>query len=907
MEEAESFGEQLQRYRKAADLSRLELAQRAGISRNSILNLERGATRGAHQYTVERLAQALELSGDDRGRFMAAVDRRRTPRTVKAHPPGPLVPWSLTLLIGREADLDMLRTQLMAPETRLVTVLGPAGVGKTRLAIAAAQEARPHFAHGAAFLSLAPLPDSDLFLSSIAHAFSIREGSGQPLWDAVVVALHERHLLLLLDNCEHLLPSLSLRIAALLEACPRITVLATSRSPLHLRGEQEMVIHPLPVPLPGQALTVEALGRVPAVTLFVQRARSVRPEFQITEATASAVATICRRLDGLPLAIELAAARIKLLVPDDLLARLDRRLPLLTGGPHDLPQRQQTLRDALAWSYDLLSEEEQSFFARLGVCVGGWTLATAEALSAAVDAERQAGSSLDALTALVQQSLVRVEDDRQGGPRFSLLETMRDFALECLAARGDEEGARRAHAHVFLALAEEAEPLLRGGVQQTEWFDRLEAEHGNLRAALQWTTLQGEEEIGLRLAGALGRFWDLHDHWAEGRQWIETLLALPLAAAAASEKGAARIRALRVAGALAYRQLDLTAASGYLKQSLTLARAAADRSGEAAALTVLATVRVRAGDTAAATTLLHESLALHRTLDDRGGIARVLMNLAGLAYDRGDYPAALASGREALVLQRAAGDLQDAGVTLNNMAAAAQCQGDADRAWDFFMESLVLHRQMGNRSGEALVLSNLAHVALGRDETAHAGGLFEDAVALYDALATPYHRAAGLLCQGHAAQCRGDTRTAERAFVAGQAAWQDLGQPWGVATALQSRAAVALGSGQADRAESPYRKALLLWKAQTSSIGMTECLEGLARCARVQGQLEYAARLLGAAAAQRAHIHILPPPADRQILERETDMVRAALGHAAYTVAWAEGQALTLEEAISLACAPLPQ
>ncbi len=486
-----SFGDLLQGFRDRAALTQEELAERAGLSADAIGLLERGERQRPRRHTVRQLAGALGLSDEECARFAAARQAQRAaPRPDAALRPA--LPLPATTFVGRAAEIADLTRLLAPPTVRLVTLTGPGGVGKTRLAVEVAARLADQFADGAVFVPLAPLREPALVLDGIARELGITDRGGRPRLERLTARLRARRLLLVLDNFEHLLPAAPL-LADLLAACPRLVVLATSRAPLRLSGERQYPVPPLPPPDAGSASRPENLAHHPALALFAQRAGAVAPGFALTPETAEATAAICRRLDGLPLAIELAAAGVKVLPPRALLARLDRALPLLAGGPRDLPARQRTLRDTIAWSYDLLPPDEQGLLRRLAVFAGGWTLAAAEAVCGATSDQRPATSDtspptpsssvqpssvtghsslavLRGLAALVDASLVQppaAGDPATGAPRYTMLETVREYAAELLAdppasAAGEEEAVRRRHADYFLGLVEEAQQHLVG-------------------------------------------------------------------------------------------------------------------------------------------------------------------------------------------------------------------------------------------------------------------------------------------------------------------------------------------------------------------------------------------------------------------------------------------------------------
>jgi predicted ATPase len=687
------FGDLLRRFRLSANLSQETLAERSGLSVRGISDLERGERRAPRPETVDLLASALGLSAAERALLSDALQRAREPgqAAVSSRP----LPAPLTRLLGREREEASVIHLLHRERVRLVTLTGPGGVGKTRLALQVAWTLSAELPDGAVFVDLAPLHDPALVSATIATALGLRDSGGRPLRERLVGALRERELLLVLDNLEQVLAAAPLA-SELLAACPRLTILATSRGPLQLRGEHELPVLPLAVPdsdvhsIAAQA--PEELRQYAAVELFLQRAQAATPSFRITPGNAAAVAEICRRLEGLPLAIELAAARIRVLTPATLLAQLDRRLAVLTGGPQDAPTRQRTLRDAIAWGYELLDEPAKSLFRRLSVFTGGCTLEALQAVG--VDAPAPGSGSpafvLDQLTALVHQQLLRTEERPDGDQRFTMLESIREYALEQAEASGESDAARQRHALYFRDLAERAEPHLHGPEQAT-WLDRLAREADNLRAALAWAVDAGDAETGLRLAGALARYWWLAGHLSEGRRHLERLLAMPEAATPT----ATRASALQALGMLLARHADFdvhagdqAAALACNAEVLSIARTLDDQPRMVAALRELGRLGIELGDWEAARPQLVESLTIARQLDDRDAIALTLSELGWLALFEEDYTQSGILLAESLAIFQANGDIANASFTLFFLGHLAREQGDFARARARFIESL---------------------------------------------------------------------------------------------------------------------------------------------------------------------------------------------------------------------------
>ena len=804
MEHDVSFGRWLLQRRKALDLTRDNLSQCVACSAATIRKIEAEERRPSKEI-AERLAECLAIAPDERLAFLRFA--RGEPAQQLPTPPGrpdnpapwrvrprPLsnLPASLTPLIGREQEAAAVGSLLARPHVRLLTLTGTGGIGKTRLSMQIAADLLDAFTDGVWFVDLAPIGDPGLVAATIAHTLGVKQPGRQALVEHLKVYLREKCLLLVLDNFEQVVAAGPL-LNDLLQAAARLKLLVTSRTPLHIAGEQEFPVPPLALPNPKHRSPLATLEQSAAAALFIQRAQGVKPDFTATDANAPTVAEICVRLDGLPLALELAAARVKVLAPQALLARLDHRLQLLTGGARDMPARHQTLRATIDWSYNLLHADEQRLFERLAVFTGGCTLEAAAAVGLADDT---GSDMLDRLQLLVDQSLLQQAEGPMGEPRFRMLETIREYAWERLVASGEVEVLRQRHAEYFRQLAEAAEAKFRG-VHQGEWMARLAAEQDNLRAALIWVVERREGETALRLAGALGYFWTASGQLSEGRQWIEAALAT-------TQQAQAAVPDVGPASALRAKALQWAAWAAQLQ-----------------------------GDFGAARLRFEEALTLNRARTDTQAIAWSLEMLAMVANQQGDFAASREWHAEAIALQRELGDPSILAAMLNNEGCRAYLAGDDARAVPLLEESLALHRQVGDTSPRlGLTLDSLGRVLSEHGDHARARALLTEAL--------------------HFAQHYGS-------------------------------------------------RSNLMWELE--GFACLAAPEGMAQGKPVEGA-QRAARLFGAAEALLEPSGELLPPAERSVHERHVAIARAQMDEAAWQAAWAEGRAMTLEQAVAYALEP---
>ncbi len=785
-----TVGDLIRRYREIAGLSQEALAERAGMSPRGLLYLERGRRR-PYPDTLRRLADALSLPQQEREALMLASRQRSgaaapTATQQTAAPPadpgatemttpsaaGPLhnLPASLSSFIGREHAQARVRELLAAH--RLVTLVGPGGVGKTRLALAVAESMLDLYPDGVWLVELAPRADPALVPGAVAQGLGLHEEPGRSITETLYTYCGDKSMLLLLDNCEHLLAACTALTGTLLRAAPEMHVLATSREALGITGEHRFLVPSLSVPDPGRLPAPELASSYEAVRLFVARAQERRDTFALTMTNARAVVEICARLDGLPLAIELAAARVGIMSVQTIAAHLDDRFRLLTAGSGDAPTRQRTLRATLDWSWALLYARERTLLSRLSVFAGGWTLEAAAGVCA--DQQTDYWAVVDGLDGLVNRSLVQMDESPEGVVRYRLLESVRQHAGERLAEAGEEAATRDGHLSYFLALAEQAVQAFRGA-EAGSWLDRLEIEHDNMRAALSWGRAGTKHEEGLQLAAALAPFWEFRGHIAEGRRWLEEMLA--------AVQGSPRVRARALNGA------------GFLV--------------------------MRSGDYRTALALYQESLAMQRALDDSRGMAVALNNIGNVYVEMGEYARALPAYAEALELCRAIGDQSGVATEFNNQAEAARGLGQYEQAETLALESLGLRREQGDLRGVAESTNNLGLVAYARGRYARAVALFKEGLRLS----------------------------------------RDVGD----------------------------------------MLRLIEAMEGLAWTAAALGQPRHAALLGAATDAERKRLAMPAPISMRTERDQATGAMRAALGEEAYASVWAEGQGVTLTEAIALA------
>ncbi|MFL5734618.1 MAG: tetratricopeptide repeat protein [Chloroflexia bacterium] len=917
------FGPWLKQRRRALDLTQQDLARRANCSLQTIVKIEGGERKPSKQ-VAERLAECLSIPPPERPAFVlfARADNTalqpgllsqagdRAPwRTLQQRhlvPHDNNLPAQINLFVGREKQVVSAANLLRRSGVRLLSLTGPPGIGKTRLALQVGLEMLPEFENGVYFVALAAVHDPRLVVSSIAQTLGVPEAARKPLLESLKSYLRDKRMLLLLDNFEQVVPAGPL-VVDLLEAARWLKVLVTSRSILHLYGESELRIPPLSLPPPRghpkRAASAEQLAEYEAVELFVERATAVRADFSLGPDNALPVAEICRRLDGLPLAIELASARIKFLPPQAILARLENpepgdRLRLLAGGARNLPARQRTLRGAIAWSYDLLDLAEQALFRRLAIFVSGFTLQAAEAVVSGqwpvvsdvgggqtLAHERSEGSwplTTDLLASLIDKSLLRSDllppprpeqpgrpgrDERE--PRYVMLETIREYGLDQLEESGEKDAVAERHAAYYLDLAERAEPELRGP-RQAAWLDALEVERDNLRAALRRLEETGAASDALRMAGLLGWFWFRRGYISEGRERLSG--ALTRAEAAGLGRTAAMAKALAAAGRLADHQGDSEAARALYSRSLAIYEELGDPLGTGSTLSALAFTGFREGNRDEARASYERSLAIFREQGPQGalGVATAVRGLGDLALNEGDYA----------------------------------------QARSLYTESLDIFKSLGDKYSIATLLNGLGNVALDLGDYASASSLYDEGLAIFQELGFKYGVAGSLSSLGEAARCQADYAAACSLNEQGLAIWKELGDKWNTAMTMHNLGHAVHHTGDLARAAATFAESLALFREAGARMGIAMCLAGLAGVAASrasagngagQGYAERAARLFGAAEAFLEQVGAHLQAADLADYEQNLAAVRTHLPERKFSAARQEGRAMTAEQAIAYA------
>jgi predicted ATPase/DNA-binding XRE family transcriptional regulator len=853
----------LQEAREECGWTQKQVAERIGASHSFLISRWETGTSFPSAYYVEQLCRLFGKSVRELGliRDEPVIKSDSHPPSVplnssSAIPPLWVVPTLFTSLVGRERDVEEVCDLLKQSETRLLTLVGTGGVGKTRLALQVATEMRTSFADGVCFVSLASVSDPSLMIPTIAEVLDIKQIGERPLFEQVKLSLRDRRILLILDNFEQVVVTAP-QVEELLATCSAMTVIITSRTILHLQAEQVYTVFPLALPPPGQLLESEALEQYGAVSLFLQRARSTMPSLHLTATNLHAIAEICRHLDGLPLAIELAAARVRLLPPQALLSHLKHSLQVLSDGARTLPERQQTLHNSLKWSYELLSSEEQCLFRRLSVFSGGWTLDAAEAIwRVGQEMEGSHLSAFEGVAALLDKSLLLQVEQEGEEPRLQMLVTVREYGQECLQASGEDELIRYTHAMYYLELAEAAQPTW-GSPQGGRWFAQLSQEHDNLRAAMSWLLERGETEMALRLGGALREFWEESSSRQEGWQFLERALAGDEEVA-----GAVRAKALNAAGSLAFHLDHLQRGAALCELSLALFREIGDTKWMGEAVYRLAMIDYSRADWAVARSRFEECIELSSEAGDKDRVALSLNTLGAMALWQGEFGRGRALLEESLALNRELGDIRGIRESLFWLAVALFWQGDLERARILVEECLSLNREMDRgRIFEALPLAVLGEITFSQGDTTTARLLLEQSCELF----------------------------------------REAGNERQIAWVLSLLAKVSAAEGDLAAARARSEESLIRGKGMNSHMSFVDnapALEGLAAVVAAQGEPTWAARLWGRAEAQREAYGLPLAPVYRADYDHALAAARDQLGEQAFAAAWAEGRTMTVDQVL---------
>ena len=798
------------------------------------------------------------------------------------------LPVQLTSFVGRNTEIIEIKNLLS--KVRLLTLIGPGGTGKTRLAIQAASDIVNEFENGIFFIPLASVNDPKVVAQTIAQSLEVKVPGEQSAIESLKLYLKGKQMLLILDNYEQILSSAVL-ISELLASCSKLKVLVTSRAPLHISGEQEFPVPPLSLPDLKEGPSLDILSQIEAIKLFVQRAQAVKHDFKLDFNNASTVADICIRLDGLPLAIELAAARIKLLSPEDMLPRLENSLKLLVGGPQDLPNRQQTLKGAIEWSYDLLNEDEKKLFRRLAVFTGGFNLKAAEDVC---NAPNDMGIDiLEGIASLVNKSLVKQSDQS----RFLMLETIREFALENLNKCGELENCKNVHRDLFLKFSEEAETQLKGS-HQKDWLEKLDKEHDNLRIAFDWTLNKDDINTGMRFGASLWRYWLIHGFLTEGRERLANLLTK----SNSSLDPEIRAKVLNGAGILAQNQADYPAAQSFFEESLSIHRKRGNKQGIAGLLNNLGWIAWRLGNYAEAKSLSKEGLILHKEMNNNAGIATSLNNLGFVAHHQGDYAAAQSSHYESLMIRRKLDNKRSIAFSLSNLGWALQKQCKYDQASEKHKEALALLQELGDKQLFAFAVNILAEMLLEQRNFDHARKMIEkQSLPIVKEIGSKYGITFALTTLGDIMLQKENYNEAKKIHEENLEMRKETKEKWCIAQSLHRLGEVFRYKNKYNDALIFYKESLVLRGEMEDKMGIVECLESLAHVACKQNKLTQSLELLNSAKILRKFMNAPLSPRLQLGYENTLNAIQAGLEKQKFEEILSQSRSMTLDQTITFA------
>lgn len=806
------------------------------------------------------------------------------------------LPIQLTTFIGREREVETVKQLLQ--QRRLLTLIGPGGCGKTRLALQVAGEMASAMTGGAWLVELAHVLDPALVPQAVALSLGVQEQPGRAVLDTLTDHLQTRDLLLILDNCEHVLDASAQFAETLLRTCTSLRALATSREPLKVPGETVWPVPPLALAGEADSAPGDDIRPAEAMLLFVDRAASVLPAFELNRNNAATIAHICQRLDGIPLAIELAATRVRLLTVAEIAARLDDAFGLLAGGSQLTPMRHQTLRATMDWSYRLLSEHEQVLFRRVAAFAGGCSLDAIEQVC--TDEGFEATDVLDVLSHLVDKSLVTADVLAEGKARYRMLATIHQYAAMQLAASGEGPRVQQRHGEHFTSLVEQAAVRFAVGGDQKQWLDQVEAEQDNIRLALQAALTNRDGEMAVRIVDAWRYFWTIKGHYGEAKQWLERTLDLLNESGTA---GVARAKVLYALGNVYRARSDFGRAQQCFDECLALSQALNERTLTARTLNAMGFLAINQQDCDQAEPLLGQALLLFEALHDRTGAAFATLNQGKCAFNRNDYPRATECFDRALSEFRTLGNQYIAAFTLSDLGRVQFMTGDYSHAESSFEQSLTLSRELGSKAGEMTALLNLGYAAHVHMRYEHATALFSESLELSREIGARWGEALALTRLGQTARRRGQLADAVAQLEAGLTIARDIGDPWCIAECQDELAHVAVLQDRPAQAEDLLRLSLTSFSRQGDNEAVLWGLYSMAELASRRFDAECAARLLGAIEAGREQLGLPLSPLNRADHDATAADVRDRLGDAAFAARWAEGRGLALEHAVGLALA----